>query len=208
MSLVFGRYRARSGGWARGRAEHRSKPGQPCTHGINLRVKKRTSLIRQPLADSLYLCSCCVHGFYTPLGFRIVFYTPCFALFSFLLGGVKHRSAILPFRNEQLRKYTRGVTSFYFADRSFHLSISVTYETPARRRRKKKKKKGGPGEPPVQATSGRVRQSLQKNPPAKETLKAKGSANRSITRAIGVQAGLQHRVNPRLGGSNTLRTDT
>ena len=44
MSLAFGRYSARSGLRARGGSECGSKPGQPCTHGINLGVKKRTSL--------------------------------------------------------------------------------------------------------------------------------------------------------------------
>ena len=44
MSLAFGRYSARSGVRARGPTERRSKPGQPCTHGINLGVKNRTSL--------------------------------------------------------------------------------------------------------------------------------------------------------------------
>ena len=44
MSLAFGRYSARSGLRARRPTERGSKPGQPCTHGINLGVKKRTSL--------------------------------------------------------------------------------------------------------------------------------------------------------------------
>ena len=48
MSLAFGRYSARSGLRARGPTEHGSKPGQPCTHGINLGVKKRTSLNPNP----------------------------------------------------------------------------------------------------------------------------------------------------------------
>ena len=48
MSLAFGRYSARRP------TERGSKPGQPCTHGINLRVEKRTSLkqwrvIRRPV---------------------------------------------------------------------------------------------------------------------------------------------------------------
>eukprot|EP00964_Phaeocystis_antarctica_P152535 scaffold120456_cov54-Phaeocystis_antarctica.AAC.1 len=36
MSLAFGRYSARSGLRARRATERGSKPGQPCTHGINL----------------------------------------------------------------------------------------------------------------------------------------------------------------------------
>eukprot|EP00964_Phaeocystis_antarctica_P088932 scaffold56636_cov18-Phaeocystis_antarctica.AAC.1 len=45
MSLAFGRYSARSGLRARSGSECGSKPGQPCTHGINLGVEKRTSLV-------------------------------------------------------------------------------------------------------------------------------------------------------------------
>eukprot|EP00964_Phaeocystis_antarctica_P127957 scaffold91679_cov57-Phaeocystis_antarctica.AAC.1 len=51
MSLVFGRYSARSGVRARGATERGSKPGQPCTHGINLGVKKRTSLALAEVVD-------------------------------------------------------------------------------------------------------------------------------------------------------------
>ena len=53
MSLAFGRYSARSGLRARGGSECRSKPGQPCTHGINLGVKKRTSLITNLMSEEL-----------------------------------------------------------------------------------------------------------------------------------------------------------
>eukprot|EP00964_Phaeocystis_antarctica_P066449 scaffold40158_cov30-Phaeocystis_antarctica.AAC.1 len=51
MSLAFGRYSARSGVRARGPTERRSKPGQPCTHGINLGVENRTSLPRLGLPN-------------------------------------------------------------------------------------------------------------------------------------------------------------
>eukprot|EP00964_Phaeocystis_antarctica_P103678 scaffold68934_cov21-Phaeocystis_antarctica.AAC.1 len=46
MSLAFGRYSARSGVRARRATERGSKPGQPCTHGINQGVKKDTSRTR------------------------------------------------------------------------------------------------------------------------------------------------------------------
>ena len=116
---------------------------------------------------------------HTSFGFRVCGYFVGFSapppLFFVLSGHVGFR-VLGPFWIFGLSLFSsfRFCFSLYFAERSFHLSISVTYETPARRRRKRKEKGGVRETPPVQAASGRVRQSLHKKSTSKRNSRGEG----------------------------------